>query len=333
MPEPYRVVYPADRCEGCTLRPEEGRLHRICGRCRSVVYCSKECQAKQWKYHNSLTSPDTFRAACRYAQKRYARTESGKPTAEATNTRALREFFSIHTDNFVYCVELAIIEDMLRSVPAGLSGRDLVQAYNASDHIAYFELSPRANDGNPSTTFGIKRSVYTTVDAFKKSPDFNSSTRELLTSTPKEVMDKNRHYELHGTEPGYDIGLITMLLHIPGRNANDMGYHYGHAKLVYIEQLSHNMEKLISNGIGLSALASWKTMLSFFVDVGISSRFFLAVEDEKRHHCYGEMVKVEGEPGSKTKWTWVQIPWDEYDARIEELMPREQSQPAITTPE
>ena len=38
-----------DPCAVCGVRPSPGSKHKLCGGCKAVVYCSKECQAKHWR--------------------------------------------------------------------------------------------------------------------------------------------------------------------------------------------------------------------------------------------------------------------------------------------
>lgn len=39
----------SDPCFVCGTRPTTGSKHKLCGGCKLIVYCSKECQAKHWK--------------------------------------------------------------------------------------------------------------------------------------------------------------------------------------------------------------------------------------------------------------------------------------------
>ena len=38
-----------DPCAFCGAQPSPGSKHKLCGGCKAVLYCSKECQAKHWK--------------------------------------------------------------------------------------------------------------------------------------------------------------------------------------------------------------------------------------------------------------------------------------------
>ena len=38
-----------DPCAVCGVRPSPGSKHKLCGGCKAVLYCSKECQVKHWK--------------------------------------------------------------------------------------------------------------------------------------------------------------------------------------------------------------------------------------------------------------------------------------------
>ena len=38
-----------DPCAVCGVRPRPGSKHKLCGGCKAVLYCSKECQVKHWK--------------------------------------------------------------------------------------------------------------------------------------------------------------------------------------------------------------------------------------------------------------------------------------------
>jgi hypothetical protein len=49
--EYYRLL--SDYCSGCGT---SGCQMMDCGRCKSVRYCSRECQRKQWKFHKSSCS-------------------------------------------------------------------------------------------------------------------------------------------------------------------------------------------------------------------------------------------------------------------------------------
>ena len=36
-------------CFVCGVRPSPGSKHKLCGGCKAVVYCGKDCQVKHWK--------------------------------------------------------------------------------------------------------------------------------------------------------------------------------------------------------------------------------------------------------------------------------------------
>ena len=38
-----------DPCAVCGVRPSSSSKHKLCGGCKAVLYCSKECQTKHWK--------------------------------------------------------------------------------------------------------------------------------------------------------------------------------------------------------------------------------------------------------------------------------------------
>ena len=45
----HRANVLTDPCAVCGVRPSPGSKHKLCGGCKAVVYCSKECQANHWK--------------------------------------------------------------------------------------------------------------------------------------------------------------------------------------------------------------------------------------------------------------------------------------------
>nr|GAT48799.1 predicted protein [Mycena chlorophos] len=49
LPQPSK-----DHCFVCKKPPAEGTSLQRCSRCRSVPYCSRECQAKDWKAHKEV---------------------------------------------------------------------------------------------------------------------------------------------------------------------------------------------------------------------------------------------------------------------------------------
>ena len=50
--ETFRMRCP--KCAVCSADPSSGILHKKCIQCRSVSYCSKKCQAADWKYHKQI---------------------------------------------------------------------------------------------------------------------------------------------------------------------------------------------------------------------------------------------------------------------------------------
>ena len=48
-PSEHRANVLTDPCFVCGVRPSPGSKHKLCGGCKAVVYCSKECQANHWK--------------------------------------------------------------------------------------------------------------------------------------------------------------------------------------------------------------------------------------------------------------------------------------------
>lgn len=230
--------------------------------------------------------------------------------------RALREFFSIYSDTFVFCVELAIMEDIHRTYPPGqIYPHSDLQAYDVSDHIAYFELFPRTSNSNPSADFGIKHAIYTTVDAFKKISEIPASTGAICNSSRHHALEVSQKREMNKTKNGCDLGVVTILLHVPSWDESEEDEHVGYVKALHFEDLDEDFQLLESSDIGLLAVSSWKTTLSFYVDSGISARF-TTDKDKTRSQCYGEMVKVDGQSLSRVKWTWKKIPWNRFDARV-----------------
>jgi hypothetical protein len=42
------------KCAICSADPSSGVLHKKCTQCKSISYCSKKCQAADWKYHKQM---------------------------------------------------------------------------------------------------------------------------------------------------------------------------------------------------------------------------------------------------------------------------------------
>ena len=71
------------RCNGCAAR---GERFKICSACRTVHYCSRECQSAHWKQHKQAC-----RAAVAAQQHVRLVTEIGLPASEATLEEKLEE--------------------------------------------------------------------------------------------------------------------------------------------------------------------------------------------------------------------------------------------------
>lgn len=236
--------------------------------------------------------------------------------------RPIDEFVSAYLGNLIYCVELAILGDIYRSLPAGsnLANRNL-RTYNAFEHIVYFELSPRPNDGNPSTKLGIKRSIYTTYDAFMKSSEFRPYAHEIVSMSRQAALEREMHYEVNGHRNGEDVNSIYMLIHAPNAEGIVAEDHYAaYSRMIYVEDLALDLDRLATDGLELSdLLTSWKTRLSSLVDAGVSLDFFTSKEDGKRYLSYRKMVRDGGASGSESKWEWEDLPREEYLACIQGL--------------
>ena len=50
-----RLVGSSAQCASCGVK---NQVMKRCTRCRAVVYCSKECQAKHWQLHKFLCGPN-----------------------------------------------------------------------------------------------------------------------------------------------------------------------------------------------------------------------------------------------------------------------------------
>jgi len=65
-PEPSGIVEPVRACDTCeardTCESAEKRLMKLCSGCRSVRYCSAECQLKAWPKHRAVC--EFGRGAC-----------------------------------------------------------------------------------------------------------------------------------------------------------------------------------------------------------------------------------------------------------------------------
>ena len=69
------------KCGGCSaVRAEEAKAYSVCGGCREVHYCSRECQRKHWKTHK----PECLSSEEREAQRRVVKESTVRALPFAT---------------------------------------------------------------------------------------------------------------------------------------------------------------------------------------------------------------------------------------------------------
>ena len=72
------------KCGGCSaVRAEGAKAYSVCGGCKEMYYCSRECQKKDWKTHK----PDCLSSDEREAQRQVVKESTVRPLPFQTDSQ------------------------------------------------------------------------------------------------------------------------------------------------------------------------------------------------------------------------------------------------------
>ncbi|EIM89611.1 uncharacterized protein STEHIDRAFT_165986 [Stereum hirsutum FP-91666 SS1] len=302
----YRTASKDQICEGCNKRPEEGRSHQLCSGCRAAMFCSKECLAQVWKYHKT---------SCLKFQAQNELEELGKPSVRAKQNRRFSEFWTTHRDTFVDAIDMAILGEIVGiEVPNGSSFPEHnFNIIDASNYVAYFQLSDRAQGGDPSRTYEVKQGTLTTWAVFEKDPILSAiydledvaRWRQESQARIQQLRESGKYLE--------DIGMATIMIRVLSPSGDpDLNQTVRLGKMVYKRDVKALLTEL--QALKVSPSSEWLDNLLMYVDSGVSRRWF--EREGMRTSVCGHMVKVVGEPGSKSRWKWLELSREEAVALI-----------------
>ena len=91
----WHTTLPADKCGNCKLIRQVGKAEfKICGKCKNILYCSKECQLTAWPNHKKVC----------------------KSILQSSNVTAKNVLSSLPTQNLFHACEVGLLSDIQRCI-------------------------------------------------------------------------------------------------------------------------------------------------------------------------------------------------------------------------
>ncbi|KAL1943668.1 hypothetical protein VTO73DRAFT_4113 [Trametes versicolor] len=148
------------RCYQCGNPEDEQLKLRKCAGCASVLYCSKECQKRNWMYHKPTCRIDGQHGPMFIEHNSQAKMFGFRDVDEFL--AALRDFVAAHEWTF---------QSYVKAFVALGGGAEHMNTPPKVLLIMLTCLCARGSSLDPARTFGFARAEWQTVEEYKRTPD------------------------------------------------------------------------------------------------------------------------------------------------------------------